>query len=277
MFKPKDMLGILVTKIHTHIHTHPHVFQHTLPQTYTACTHRQLSLMLTHSLSHTHKHTQYDSSQQNVFAACSVLIWKLQTWDNVDPMMTVCLTEENPESCYLLHSVHAHTGTKLIQKQMYTNNPQSAPWHIPSNPKQSRACKWSVAYGWEEIYTHHPFIFLAVYLWLIRVLHPVTHPQNKPYICKLMVQHIILWCLMSASMDLCTHRWRILKWEKTMKVDPMKGTGIVDYVEDMIHQEKASCIWHLTRNYCCGSCSRRLEFQDVLQCFAAQPLLRSQK
>lgn len=58
-----------------------------------------LALLLQHSFcfsvcsERTQTHARYDSARQNVFAPFSLLSWKLQTWDNVDPMMTVWLRE----------------------------------------------------------------------------------------------------------------------------------------------------------------------------------------
>ena len=101
-----------------------------------------------------HTCTQYDSGQPNVFAACLSLIWMLQTWDNMDPVMTVCLTSGKwplgLRSFTCSTETHIHTQeSQLTQKQMYKNNPQPPPWHRPSNPKQLQEAVWgwSFAYG----------------------------------------------------------------------------------------------------------------------------------
>lgn len=151
------------------------------------CTQPILPNTFTFTLSQTQAHSMTQASRMCLLPArrssassrheITWIRWWLSVWpEKIDPLGWVLLP--TPQCAHR----YRHTTDK---RQMYTNHPQPTLWHIAPNPKQSQGS-----------------IYLAVYLWLIRALHPVAHPQNKSYICRLMAQYSNVWCLMSASMDL---------------------------------------------------------------------------
>lgn len=145
VFKGRDMLGILVTEIrntHTYTHTDTCISAHTDTHMHKICTQTFLlivsnalclSLSNRHTYTHTQTraHTQYDSGQQNVFAA---LIWKHQTWDNMDPMMTVWPRENDPLGWGVHTKTHTHT---FINRHMYRHKCAHFHKHISTQTNPS--------------------------------------------------------------------------------------------------------------------------------------------
>lgn len=179
-----------------HTHRHSHTWRHLCRPTCTRRKHaqRQLSLMLSHALrylvSHTFSpfslslspHTQYDSGRQNVFALCSDLIWKPQTWDNVNPWWPSVWPKEN--------------------------DPPGSGRPAPNNCEAVR--QWSLAYGAVE-FLHTALIYWAMYLWLIGALHAVSRQKTRRasagwWSGMLMIWHAVVWCWMSPTIDIHTMR-----------------------------------------------------------------------
>lgn len=158
----RDMLVFLVTGTHTQAFTHMKTLLQTDMHMEKTCTASTLTHAFTCALIARvsyflplrslclSPHTQYDSGRQNVFAPCSDLIWKPQTWDNVDPWWPSVWPKEN--------------------------DPLGSGCPAPNNCEAVR--QWSLAYGAVE-FSHTALIYWAMYLWLIRTLHAVSRQKTR--------------------------------------------------------------------------------------------------